>query len=266
MIEADIVYGYLIDDPTQLLQPVMGHPPSGAVSPPPIQSSDISLVTFLTQILNFNKQTTNDKQKGVKLDFKSTDVFQNSLPMLNQLWPVMDYPVWINADIYSGPLNNTQTTPVDAQIFFDGIKTLSNATLSTGWTTRWGSNFTDGSYTDSQVNQMIDGIKRNNVANPITFPVRAGIAAQSIAQLDHLYKSLNDSNQVTFTIWSSVNDSVDVKKLKEMIFHFGIDKVYVDVPEELSDQLRLDVNAGFSLKPNLAMGFTLLLGVFLSMF
>lgn len=256
MIEADIVYGYLIDDPTQQLQPVMGHPPA--------ENSDISLRSFLQQILDFNTQISSEQHKGVKLDFKSTDVFQNSLSMLIELWPTMNYPVWINADIYRGPLDNTETIPVDAQTFFDGTKTLPNATLSTGWTTLWGSNFTDGHYTDAQVNEMIDGIKENNIENPITFPIRAGIAAQSITQLDHLYKSLNSSNQITFTVWSSENDSVDVEKLREMIFHFGIDKVYIDVPEELSDQLRLDDSAGFSLKPNLAIGLTLLLGVFLS--
>src|SRR5690349_20177560 len=170
MIEADIVYGFLIDDDTKQLQPVMAHPPNN--------SSDISLKSFLTQILDFNKETTTDKQKGVKLDFKSTDVFTNSLPMLNELWSTMNYPVWINADIFPGPHENTQTIPVDADVFFEGIKTLTNATLSTGWTTIWGSNFTEGSYTDVQVNEMIDGIKRNKVSNHFTFPVRAGIAAQ----------------------------------------------------------------------------------------
>lgn len=105
---------------------------------------------------------------------------------------------------------------------------------------------------------MIDGIKGNNVQNHITFPVRAGIASQSITQLDHLYTSLKNSNLVTFTIWSSVGDFVDVEKLRQFIFHFGIDKVYIDVPEELSDQLRLDSNSGLSIKPNMLAGFALI--------
>lgn len=246
MIEADIVYGRLIDDPTQQLQPIMAHPPNLV--------SDISLRSFLSQILNFNKGISAENQKGVKLDFKSTDVFQNSLPMLIELWNTMDYPVWINADIYRGPLNNIETLPVDAQFFFNGVKNLPNATLSVGWTTKWGSNFTVGVYTYEQVNEMIIGIKSNNVTNPITFPVRAGIAAQSIPQLDHLYKALNQSNHITFTIWSSDNDHVDVGKLREMIFHFGVDKVYVDVPKELSDKLHLNEapgSGGFAIQSNL---------------
>lgn len=101
---------------------------------------------------------------------------------------------------------------------------------------------------------MIDGIKINNVKNHLTFPVRAGIAAQSIPQLDHLFKSLNASNPVTFTIWSSDNDFVDVDKLREMIFYFGIEKVYIDVPKTLSDKLRLDTSgSGLTRKPNLVV-------------
>lgn len=261
MIEADIVFGYLIGDLSQVQQPIMAHPPD--------LTSDITLASFLSQVLQFNKDNAKEKQKGVKLDFKSTDVYQNSLPLLVELWDLMDYPVWINADIYRGPLNNTATTPVDAQIFFDGTKSLPNSTLSTGWTTRWGSNFTDGHYTDEQVNEMIDGIKRNGVRNHLTFPVRAGIAAQSITQLDHLYNSLKDSNHVTFTIWSSANDAVDVDKLRKMIFNFGVDKIYVDVPDDLSEKLRLDLdpNSSISLKPNfvavLMLIFAMIFFVFL---
>jgi hypothetical protein len=232
MIEADIVFGYLINDTSKKLQPVMGHPPAN--------ESDISLESFLTQILDFNKNTTEENRKGVKLDFKSTAVLNNSMSMLMELWNNMNYPVWINADIYSGPLNNTQTTPVDAQVFFDCSKKLPNATLSTGWTTRWGSNFTDGNYTDNQIDEMIKGIKDNQIQNDITFPVRGGIAALSLNQLDRLFNSLNDTNPITFTIWSSANDYVDVEKLRKLIFHFGLDKVYVDVPKELEDKLRLD--------------------------
>lgn len=253
MIEADIVYGRLINDTSNVLQPIMAHPPS--------LTSDITLKSFLTQVLSFNNMVTKQKQKGVKLDFKSTDVFENSLPMLIELWDTMNYPVWINADIYRGPLNNILTTPVDAQIFFNGSKSLPNATLSTGWTTLWGANYTEGSYTMNQVNEMIEGIKSSGVKNPITFPVRAGIAAQSITQLEHLYNSLNETNLVTFTIWSSITDFVDVEKLRKMIFHFGVDKVYVDVDEELSKKLRLDVNSGLSVRSNLVVASLLILVV-----
>lgn len=78
MIEADIVYGYLTNDSSKTLQPIMAHPPA--------LESDITLKSFLTQIMTFNKINIKEKQKGVKLDFKSTDVYSNSLPMLIELW------------------------------------------------------------------------------------------------------------------------------------------------------------------------------------
>lgn len=263
MIEADIVYGHLINDPSTEL-PIMGHPPA--------ITSDISLESFLDQILEFNNNQTNESsRKGVKLDFKSTAVYEKSLPMLIDLWSKMNYPVWINADIYPGPLNNTETIPVDAQVFFNGTKSLPNATLSTGWTTRWGPDFTDGHYTDEQIDLMINGIKSNEIRNDLTFPIRAGIAGQSLDQLDRLYKSLNGTNPVTFTIWSSANDSVDVEKLRKMIFHFGLDKIYVDVPEQLESRLHLDVpytGVASSLNPvrNLLTSVFILIGLFMMFF
>lgn len=72
---------------------------------PPATTSDISLASFLNQILDFNNNLTDKTlKKGVKLDFKSTLVFSDSLELLKSLWATMNYPVWINADIISGNL------------------------------------------------------------------------------------------------------------------------------------------------------------------
>lgn len=76
----------------------------------------------------------------------------------------MNYPVWINADILAGPLNNTSTVPVDATRFLTGCKTLTSSTLSIGWTTRWGSDYTEGNYNDTQIDEMIDAIKVNGLS------------------------------------------------------------------------------------------------------
>lgn len=54
-----------------------------------------------------------------------------------------------------------------------------------------------------------------------------------------LYTALNDTNNITITIWSSNNDYVNVDMLRKLIFSFGLDKVYIDVPDELSDKLDL---------------------------
>lgn len=234
MIEADIILGTLRNNTSGPPIPVMGHPPS--------TDSDITLETFLGNILNHNAAHQN-QTKGVKLDFKSTQVFLKSVDLLERLWPTMKFPVWINADIIPGPVNNTQTEPVDPDRFFSGCQKLANSTLSIGWTTRWGSNFTDGSYTPEQITKMVTAIRNNGMDNgyhPITFPIRAGIAAQSLTNLQALIKTISASSHPTFTIWSSPNDTVNIDRLREFIFTIGLDKVYIDVPDDVFN--RLDLN------------------------
>lgn len=148
----------------------------------------------------------------------------------------MTYPVWINADILSGPLN-ANTTPVDATRFLNAAKNFTNSTLSIGWTTNYGSNFNATSYTNAQIVQMIDTIKTNNVNQSITFPVRAGIAAESLSLMQMLVTNVTDS---TLTIWSSEGDQVNVTKLRELIKFVGLNKTYIDVPQELEKELNLN--------------------------
>ncbi|XP_063701580.1 protein FAM151B [Culicoides brevitarsis] len=251
MIEADIVLGTLTNNVTAPEQPVMGHPPA--------TTSDISLDSFLRQILEFNNKNSSATKKGVKLDFKSTEVFNGSQALLRELWPLMDYPVWINADILSGPVNNTETRPVDADIFLQACKNFTNAVLSIGWTTRWGKDFRDGTYETDQIDTMTSVIRNNSVPNDITFPIRAGIAANSKLELQNLYLDLNRTNNVTMTVWSSAGDYVDVKKLKELILAFGVDKVYLDVPKELEDKLDLGSSGALKLGSGLKwMGYVFL--------
>lgn len=76
MLEADIVLGKLIDNTTDQNIPVMGHPPA--------DTSDISLEQFLSAVYDFNAETT--EKKGVKLDFKTIEVFEKSVPILSNLY------------------------------------------------------------------------------------------------------------------------------------------------------------------------------------
>lgn len=158
----------------------------------------------------------------------------------------MKYPVWINADILSGPVHNVITKPVDSDRFLRGCTQLMRSTLSPGWTTQWGSHYQNGKYTREQINEMIDAFNRNKVngnEHPITFPVRAGIAAQSedtlIDLLQRINQHRNESNSVTLTIWSNPNDYVDVIRLRQLIVAIGYDRAYVDVPNDLMEQLQL---------------------------
>lgn len=58
---------------------------------PPVNTSDLSLDEFLTQIQEFNKAKELQNKKGVKLDFKSIDVFERSLDLLKTLWEGVGY-------------------------------------------------------------------------------------------------------------------------------------------------------------------------------
>lgn len=144
------------------------------------------------------------------------------------------YPIWLNADILSGPINAT-TVPVDAAQFLSGASEFNNTVLSIGWTTNFGTNLT-GSYTSDQINSMTTVIAQNNVTQNITFPVRAGLAAESLSQITRLLANVTDS---TLTIWSSEGDNVNVTNLRNLIGQVGVTRVFIDVPESLRSQLAL---------------------------
>lgn len=72
MLEADIVLGHVIGKESGPPIPVMAHPPA--------TTSDLSLSDFLSTVAQYN--TANNKQKGVKLDFKSIDAFEKSQDLI----------------------------------------------------------------------------------------------------------------------------------------------------------------------------------------
>lgn len=148
----------------------------------------------------------------------------------------MFYPVWLNADIVKGPVSAT-TTPVDPERFLKGAKKFKQSILSIGWTTRYGLLFPPSSYTDEQLENMLNIIKNNHVTQSITFPVRAGIAAESLYGMKTILESTPNS---TLTIWSSEGDRVNVENLRQLIREIGLNKVYVDVPDALKNQLHLE--------------------------
>ena len=75
MIEADVLMGKLINDTRNQLIPIMCHPPN--------QTSDLSLDNFIKQIIEFN-ESYKTYEKGFKLDFKSTEVVENSKQVLQK--------------------------------------------------------------------------------------------------------------------------------------------------------------------------------------
>ncbi|KOC69026.1 Protein FAM151B [Habropoda laboriosa] len=229
MLEADVVLGKWNSSENQNVNetiPVMAHPPA--------TESDLSLEKFVSGVNEKNAT------KGVKLDFKSIEAFNASKSILDKLLHDLKFPVFLNADILAGPVNAT-ATPVDAKAFLALAKPYRNCTVSVGWTTRYGTkdNVTEGGYTEEQIKKMIDTLKEQNVTQPITYPVRAGLAANDISVIKSLMEKSSDMKNVTLTVWSSEGDKVDAAKLSTLIKDIGVTKVYVDVPEDLMKSLQL---------------------------
>lgn len=229
MLEADVTLGKLIGQDEIL--PIMGHPPKN--------ESDLSLKDFIERVISIQ----GSKKKGIKLDFKSTEVFNASLPIIESLNKELNFPVWLNADILQGPIDSGRT-PVDPDIFLKlSAKKFPTTTLSVGWTTEYGPSMS-GEYSDEQLNEMKSVLERNRIKQPITLAVRAGIVAESkkgVLNLVEEIDELQNSNTTTLTIWmSSDSDPVDVAKLRDLILTLRKSRVYLDVPASLRDELNLD--------------------------
>lgn len=151
----------------------------------------------------------------------------------------MNYPIWINADILPGP-KKANTKPVDADDFLKGCRQLPNATLSIGWTTYWNFIPSWAKYSADHINEMVNVLDRaelQGTLHAITYPVRAGLAANSLDTLTDLL--LRTKTDATLTIWSSIGDYVNVKSLRKLILTVGVERVYVDVPKNLRKKLNL---------------------------
>ncbi|XP_055375793.1 protein FAM151B [Condylostylus longicornis] len=248
MIESDCLMGTLFEDKTKVI-PIMSHPPKN--------ESDISLEYYLQNITEYNAKNPNS-QKGIKLDFKSIEAFENGIETIKNHSKIIK-KMWFNADILNGP-GNPQNPPVDALRFLKTAKEISdNNTLSIGWTTDLVTDTSKVKYEESQINQMISLIKDNGIVNrSITYPVRAVYAANSENELkDLLIKTAATNNNGTLSIWSADKDipSVNIKKLRDLILNIGVHQVYLDVPTGLERELRL--NSSGSLKASF-INFTII--------
>lgn len=75
MLEADVVIGTLHNNASKLI-PIMAHPPNN--------TSDLSLEEFIETILK-------NGTKGMKLDFKSIEAFNQSIEILNKFKPKVSF-------------------------------------------------------------------------------------------------------------------------------------------------------------------------------
>lgn len=231
MIEPDIVVRNTLKDGSVL--PKVAHPR-------PI-STDLSLGSFLVQVKLFNLDNP-DKIKGIKFDFKSIEAFEAALDRLKRMTPEMNHPTGLTADIVGDPVNNFRIPSIDAR-----RAQFKQAVLSLGWTTQWSQDPSEGSYTPENIVAMLTLIKENNTVDSgqcITFPLRAGVAANSKAVLHDLIRSAEATNDCTITVWSAPFDYIGLKKLRQLILSCGSTKIYLDVPADQSNlsALRLSAN------------------------
>lgn len=105
-----------------------------------------------------------------------------------------------------------------------------------------GNNLISDDYSQQQIQEMIDTLSKNNITQTVTYPVRAGIAANSFSLWSELLKNTTKYNS-TLTIWSNELDHVDADKLSKLIRDIGVDKVYVDVPDKLWKKLNISAAA-----------------------
>lgn len=151
------------------------------------------------------------------------------------------FPIWLRAEIVQGPGSVAEIPPLDPKEFIDEVKKLDNVVLSIGWTTnRKNSNSV---YTEAHTNAMADVITDNKLDKihnlAINFPIRASIAVKSQGVLRQLYDVVKEKNPVTYTIWSKNEDKVNATELQQFINSYGIENIYIDLPDDLRKKLDL---------------------------
>ena len=112
-------------------------------------------------------------------------------------------------------------------------------------------NETYGQYSTSHTNEMVKEL--NKPSHSVTFPVRACYVANDEKDSDILGKLLEATKgqNSTLTIWSAKDDVVNATKLSEVIKRIGLDKIYLDVPMELRQQL--DLNSAFGARSSASL-------------
>merc|ERR1711934_710942 len=207
MIEADVSLG-----PGNT--PIMAHPPAN--------TSDLSLQQFLETVL---ESTEGGAKKGIKLDFKLLGVVEPSLSMLEGLRDRLAIPLWLNADILQGPGGGV---PVEGNDFLNVCKRIfPGATLSVGWTTG-----PEGQYSKDDFDKMRNLLLQHNVTSPVTLPLRASLAVNSVEPISEFLLQMENLNPfpLSLTIWTGASDQVDRNALHRFIELVGKERVFLDVP------------------------------------
>lgn len=163
--------------------------------------------------------------------------------------------------------SDRSATPVDGIQFIKQVQKMNNAVLSIGWNTVWRPNWEEA-YSASNINDMEQVIRSNTLINdnskPMTvnFPIRAVYALKSQNALNNFYKSVkrnNPSATVTYTVWSKNGDTVNAAELQKFIKSYGIENIYIDLPDDLRGKLNLGNGASSLVQFGLLNLITLLM-------
>ena len=167
------------------------------------------------------------------------------------------FELWLNADILkgvesfcnSGPTKNC--IPVEPNLFLKLCqKYFATAVLSPGFTTFYSNNETlstknhseTAKYNKNLMNQMVETLKSNNcLRKKINFPLRAIFAINSLEEIAYLLEKTGSNSSIT--IWGEEKlDQPQIEKLKCLINKIGSHKIYLDVPEDLRNDVLKDLS------------------------
>lgn len=127
---------------------------------------------------------------------------------------------WINADILK--IGTADGNPIEPRDFEQRVNALDHAIPSVGWIT---SKEATG-YTSQDVSSMLEKVR--DVRQPVTFSLRAGMAAQSKPEMESLTK--NPKTALVLHMKNS-EDKIDVGKIKELVKSIGKNRVFLDLPD-----------------------------------
>ncbi|XP_055339216.1 protein FAM151A-like isoform X2 [Paramacrobiotus metropolitanus] len=187
--------------------------------------SDITLGEWISLVIE-------NGRKGIKLDFKSIDVVPPSVAILQRHSHNLSVPLWLNADIIGAGPVNAPGIGVNAQQFLVAAYKFAQSVLSIGWVTNCPTQSCDvGKYSWKHVKQMLDVIRQQpDSTQPVTFPIRAVFALNSVRQLRWL-ADLIPGRKPTFTLWTNIAD-VEYTRVSDLLLfrtQFPADKVYYDL-------------------------------------
>ena len=194
-VEADI----LLDSTSGV--PVMAHPPA--------TTSDLSFEAFVDRFVELALEPRG-RPIGLKLDFKDPRAVEQCLGILSAALALAGsawrHPIWLNADIFTGPGGNP--TIFKADVFLQQCQSaaLPNAALSLGWTTGWSLWICLGmhGYTTAHVDEALRALAKLPRPMAVTWAVRSGIIRQTPVAL---VRRLTEDRR-TLTVWGDVDADI----------------------------------------------------------